>query len=82
MVKCADGSLYTGVTTNLKRRLLEHNHSSRGARYTKARRPVELTYHKACDSRRDALFQERALKKKPRQYKLALIRKQKKEIIA
>ena len=81
MVKCADGSLYTGITTNLKRRLKEHNHSSRGAKYTKTRRPVELAYHKACDSRRDAIFQERALKKKTRQHKLALVRKQKEGII-
>jgi putative endonuclease len=41
---CADGSYYTGVTTDTKRRLYEHNTTKRGAKYTKTRRPVSLIY--------------------------------------
>ena len=44
VLKCGDGTLYTGVTTNIDRRLNEHNASSKGAKYTKARRPVKLVY--------------------------------------
>ncbi len=44
VLKCSDGTLYTGVTTNIRRRLEEHNTSSRGAKYTKTRRPVEIVY--------------------------------------
>ena len=44
MVRCADRSLYTGITTDLKRRLQEHNSSKRGAKYTRSRRPVSLVY--------------------------------------
>lgn len=42
VVECADQTLYTGITTDLDRRVHEHNHSSKGARYTRSRRPVEL----------------------------------------
>lgn len=42
IVKCSDDSLYTGITTDIKRRLKEHNNSKRGAKYTRSRRPVEL----------------------------------------
>jgi len=44
VVRCNDDTLYTGVTTDLQRRLAEHNHSRRGAKYTRSRRPVELVY--------------------------------------
>jgi putative endonuclease len=44
IVHCADGSLYTGITTDVSRRLNEHNTSSKGAKYTKTRRPVKLVY--------------------------------------
>lgn len=44
MVECADGTYYTGITTDLKRRLNEHNTSEKGAKYTRARRPVKLVY--------------------------------------
>ena len=44
MVRCADRSLYTGITTDLKRRLQEHNSSKKGAKYTRSRRPVGLVY--------------------------------------
>ena len=42
ILECADGTLYTGITTDLERRLDEHNNSSKGAKYTRARRPVVL----------------------------------------
>jgi len=51
MLRCNDNSLYTGVTNDLDRRLDEHNHSKLGAKYTRARRPVELVYHECVASR-------------------------------
>ena len=44
ILECADGSLYTGITTDLERRVSEHNEGKLGARYTRARRPVKLRY--------------------------------------
>ena len=44
VVRCKDNSLYTGVTTDVDRRLFEHNSSKRGARYTRYRRPIKLVY--------------------------------------
>jgi putative endonuclease len=44
ILKCADGTLYTGSTTDLEKRLYEHNHTTAGAKYTRARRPVSLYY--------------------------------------
>jgi len=63
MLECADNSLYTGVTTDLERRLVEHNETNKGARYTRARRPVSLVYAEAAASRSAALKRECALKK-------------------
>ncbi len=73
MLKCCDGSLYTGVTTELARRVEEHNSSPRGARYTKSRRPVELVYSQVCDGRSKALVLESRIKRMSRQEKLGLI---------
>ena len=50
VVRCRDDSLYTGITTELERRIEEHNHSPKGARYTRARRPVELVYSEALEN--------------------------------
>ncbi len=72
MVRCADESLYTGVATDVARRVEEHNHSPRGARYTRARRPVTLVYSEACESRSQALQREYAIKRLKRAAKLAL----------
>jgi len=58
MLLCADGSLYTGVTTDIKRRIKEHNSGDKGAKYTKARRPVELVYQELCSSRSQAQARE------------------------
>lgn len=55
VVECADGTLYTGVTTDLARRIKEHNGElPGGAKYTKARRPVTQLYHEACVDRSEA----------------------------
>jgi len=63
VVRCSDGSLYTGVTNNLKRRILEHNYGMRGAKYTRSRRPVEVVCEENCTSHSDALKKEWAFKK-------------------
>lgn len=65
MLRCADGSLYTGVTTDTARRVEEHNgtRAGKGARYTRVRRPVELVWQEAGHDRSSALRREYALKK-------------------
>jgi len=63
IVQCADRSLYTGVTTDLLRRVDEHNNRPSGARYTRARRPVRLVYFESSDSRACACQREHALKR-------------------
>jgi len=74
MVKCVDGSLYTGSTNAMDRRLREHN-SGRGSKYTRARRPVSLAFLAAAADRRSALRLEARIKKLPRNVKLDLCRK-------
>ena len=73
ILRCRDGSLYTGVTTDLKRRLRAHNSGKAGAKYTRSRRPVELVYQEPCADRGAALRRERAVKALTREEKLALI---------
>ncbi|WP_353409656.1 GIY-YIG nuclease family protein [Arenicella sp. 4NH20-0111] len=74
MLKCADQSLYTGVTTDIDRRLKEHNECNvKGAKYTRNRRPVKLAYLENHDNRSSACQRESALKKLTRNQKLALI---------
>lgn len=73
MLRCVDGSLYTGITTQLDRRLHEHNHSPKGARYTRHRRPVELVYSERHPSRSAASKREAAIKKLPRREKESLL---------
>jgi len=67
MVRCADGTLYTGITTEIERRLAEHNGQTsgadKGAKYTKVRRPVTLVYKKRCNDRSCAASEEAALRK-------------------
>lgn len=46
IAECSDKSLYTGITTDIDRRISEHNNSNKGAKYTKSRQPVELVYYK------------------------------------
>lgn len=73
IVECADGTLYTGITTDLKRRVEEHNTSPVGARYTSARRPVSLVYSKKFKDRSSASIEEARIKKLSKAGKLALI---------
>ena len=74
ILKCADTSLYTGVTTDTQRRVQEHNQGKLGAKYTRARRPVELLYSEECEDRSEACKREAAIKKLSRQQKLSLIK--------
>ena len=73
MLKCADESLYTGIATNISRRVDEHNNSEKGAKYTKARRPVELVYSEESENRSSASKREYEIKKMTRIKKLELI---------
>jgi putative endonuclease len=73
MLRCADGTLYTGITTDIARRIAEHNgESGLGARYTRSRRPVQLVYVEAAANRAGAARREAAIKKLDRVRKLAL----------
>lgn len=73
VLRCADGSLYTGITTDVARRLAEHNgDGAAGARYTRSRRPVALVYAEAAASRAEAARREAAIKRLDRARKLAL----------
>ncbi len=73
LLRCRDGTLYTGITTDLGRRLAQHN-AGTAARYTRSRRPVELVYRVRAASRGDAQRREAAIKKLSRDAKEALIR--------
>lgn len=73
IIKCADQTLYTGITVDLTRRTREHNHSNLGAKYTRARRPVELVYSKKFRNRSTASKEENRIKQLPRKKKLELI---------
>ncbi|KGE04025.1 GIY-YIG nuclease family protein [Pseudohaliea rubra] len=71
---CADGSLYTGVTRDLARRLRQHNGElAGGPRYTRGRRPVVLGWSAAAASRSEAQRQEARIKRWPRRAKLRLL---------
>ena len=73
VVECADGTLYTGITTNVKRRINEHNYSDRAAKYTRSRRPVRLLMTKEHMTHSEALKEERRFKKMNRKQKLGVI---------
>ena len=73
ILRCADGTLYTGYTNNVDRRCAVHN-SGRGAKYTRSRRPVTVVYRERCDDRSGALRREAAIK--------SLTRPQKEQLIA
>jgi len=75
ILKCADKTLYTGITTDLKRRVAEHNTSPLGAKYTRARRPVKLVYSKKFKNKSLASIEEARIKKLSRKEKLNLIKK-------
>lgn len=71
IIECADGSLYTGITDNLERRLSAHE-AGKGAKYTKGRGPFVLRYLEECESHASALRREIAIKKLPRCEKLLI----------
>jgi putative endonuclease len=74
IVACADGTYYTGIATDVQRRIQEHNGSKpKGARYTSARRPVELVYEAAFATRSEASKEEARIKSLTRQQKQDLI---------
>lgn len=72
ILRCADGSLYTGITTDVERRLEEHR-SGKGAKYTRGRGPLKLVYREVCGSHSDALKREYAVKQLVRKDKLEMI---------
>ena len=69
IVRCADNSLYTGITTDLVRRIKEHNSLKTGAKYTKMKRPVILVYREPAKTRSKALKREAAIKRLSRPQK-------------
>ena len=71
MLRCADGTLYTGITNDLDRRVRMHN-GGKGAKYTRSRRPVELVYWEQAGCRADASRREYAVKRLTRAEKEAL----------
>jgi putative endonuclease len=75
ILRCSDDSLYTGITTELDRRVAEHNdkHKNLGARYTRARQPVTLIYHETFESRSLASKREAGIKRLTRRQKQLLI---------
>ncbi len=73
IVECADGTLYTGITNALERRIEEHNSSDKGAKYTRSRRPVKLVYQEKHSDRSAASKREYEIKKMPREKKKELM---------
>ena len=73
ILRCSDGTLYCGWTTDLAHRLAAHNRGA-GAKYTRSRRPVELVYTETFEEKRDALSREWHIKQMTREEKLDLIR--------
>ncbi|MCK5394516.1 MAG: GIY-YIG nuclease family protein [Gammaproteobacteria bacterium] len=74
ILRCADNSLYTGVTTDISKRLDQHNGADKnGAKYTKARRPVELVYQEPSASRSEACKREYVIKSLKKSQKESLI---------
>ena len=73
ILKCADETLYTGISVDLNRRVAEHNASPLGAKYTQGRRPVELIFSQKFRTRSTASKAEARIKKLSRSQKLALV---------
>lgn len=74
VLRCADGTLYTGITTDLRRRLLQHN-SGTASRYTRGRLPAALVHQERCRDKSSALKKEFRIKALPRREKEDYIRK-------
>ena len=73
MVNCADGTLYTGWTNCLSKRMKAHNGGKNGAKYTKAKQPVRLVYYEGFLEKNEAMKREAQIKKLTRKEKLALM---------
>ena len=74
LLRCADNSLYTGVTTDINRRLHQHNNcNKKGAKYTRVRRPVTLAYQESAEDRKTACQREYQLKQLSKQEKELLV---------
>ena len=73
IIECSDGSLYTGITNDLDRRITAHN-DGRGAKYTKSRRPVRLRYSEPAADRKNASQREYAIKSLRKAEKMRLIK--------
>lgn len=78
VVQCADGTLYTGYTTDIERRIKAHN-AGKGAKYTRPRLPVTLIYHESFPDKRTAMSAEALFKHKTREEKLTYIKQHKKK---
>jgi putative endonuclease len=74
IVECADATLYIGSTNNIEQRIIVHNSSKKGAKYTRARRPVVFRYSESFPTKHEALKREHELKKLTRVQKLALMK--------
>lgn len=81
ILKCSDGTLYTGSTVDLKKRLVEHNELKNGAKYTRARRPVRLVYQERCKTFARARAREAEIKRMERSEKLSLIKTKRKIVL-
>ena len=73
IVRCSDGSLYTGWTNDLEKRIRAHN-EGKGAKYTKSRRPVELVYYEAFEKKEEAMSREWVIKHMSREEKRGLLK--------
>lgn len=74
MLRCRDGSFYTGITTDVQKRLAAHN-AGKGAKYTRGRGPLELVYSEDCGDHSAALKRELEIKALSREEKMKLIEK-------
>ena len=74
ILRCRDGSLYTGITTDVEKRFAAHN-AGKGAKYTRGRGPLELVYSEDCGDHSAALKRELEIKSLPREEKMKLIEK-------
>ncbi len=82
ILKCSDGTLYTGSTVDLTKRLQEHGELKSGAKYTRARRPVTLVYKEECDTLALARAREAEIKRMSRDEKIELMKTTKRSDVA
>ena len=74
IVQCADGTLYTGWTNCLARRMKAHNEGKAGAKYTRAKRPVKLVYYEGFATKEEAMSREYRIKQLTKEKKLELMK--------